>query len=257
MSDTKKKKPLCLSIGPHGSDDREQRFRIDIELILREALKSDFDYMPYWTVPKMIMPMDIFTALVDAELVIADLRGLNPNVMYELGIRHAFNKPVLHLIDENTDLPWDIDKNFAIKYPLPIQISHKEELIKSIGERIQKINEISKSRNGSFNTFHSHYKNSAAIESYQGASDVKQILESFAKRMDSIDRNFEEMKRGVRREQYASHSISLSDLAASGAIPVSYYSGSSILTGAPTFGTIDQPTIFYGSTPEGEKKEKK
>ncbi len=45
--------------------------------------------------------------LLAADLVIADVSGGNPDVMYGLGLRHATGKPVIHL-GETGQLPFDI-----------------------------------------------------------------------------------------------------------------------------------------------------
>jgi len=45
--------------------------------------------------------------LRDADLVIADLTGANPNVMYELGLRHTISRPTIQ-IGERGRLPFDI-----------------------------------------------------------------------------------------------------------------------------------------------------
>lgn len=45
--------------------------------------------------------------LLEDPLVIADVSGGNPNVMYELGIRHATGRPTIHL-GEYAQLPFDI-----------------------------------------------------------------------------------------------------------------------------------------------------
>lgn len=49
----------------------------------------------------------IFTRLREADLVIADLSGANPNVMYELGLRHSQRKPVIQIGEYGT-LPFDV-----------------------------------------------------------------------------------------------------------------------------------------------------
>jgi hypothetical protein len=52
---------------------------------------------------------DIWTKLNEARLVVADLTGQNPNVMYELGIAHALGKPtVLLSADPASSIPFDI-----------------------------------------------------------------------------------------------------------------------------------------------------
>ncbi|GAA3673177.1 hypothetical protein GCM10022224_041800 [Nonomuraea antimicrobica] len=51
----------------------------------------------------------------EADIVIADLGGGNPNVMYELGLRHATGKPTIQLGDHKR-LPFDISNVRTIKF---------------------------------------------------------------------------------------------------------------------------------------------
>jgi PleD family two-component response regulator len=74
---------------------------------------------------------------MSAELVIADLTGRNPNVFYELAIRHCFKKPVIQIKDD-TDLdpiPFDIlgMRMISVDYRYLKKMEKcKEEIIKQI-----------------------------------------------------------------------------------------------------------------------------
>lgn len=53
--------------------------------------------------------------VIDSDLVIADVSGGNPNVMYELGLRHITGKPTIH-VGEAGQLPFDIASIRTIRY---------------------------------------------------------------------------------------------------------------------------------------------
>lgn len=63
---------------------------------------------------------DIFPQIVrhiiEARIVIANISGRNPNVFYELGIAHAFDKPVILLANSKSDVPFDISAKRIIFY---------------------------------------------------------------------------------------------------------------------------------------------
>lgn len=50
----------------------------------------------------------IIQKIVDSALVLCDFSARNPNVMYELGVRHAFDKPVVLVKDRRTEKVFDI-----------------------------------------------------------------------------------------------------------------------------------------------------
>lgn len=117
MSDKKRR---CFVIGPIGKEGSPERKHSDMLLnaVIREALQ-DYD-PPYEVVrsdqiadPGMITDRMIHE-IMNAELVVADLTYLNANAFYELGIRHAAEKPVIHFAQSETELPFDAMTHRAI-----------------------------------------------------------------------------------------------------------------------------------------------
>lgn len=61
---------------------------------------------------------DIIDGLVNADVVIADVTGLNSNVFYELGLAHAMNKKVIIITQDIGELPFDIKAYRAHEYSM-------------------------------------------------------------------------------------------------------------------------------------------
>jgi len=59
---------------------------------------------------------DILSVLQKAEIVIADLTGENPNVLYELGIAHAIKDKVIIISQSREDIPFDLHYTHCVFY---------------------------------------------------------------------------------------------------------------------------------------------
>ena len=60
---------------------------------------------------------DIIKPMYEADYIIADLTGLNPNVMYELGIAHCFGKKTIVITQDDLSLlPFDLKQYRAMSY---------------------------------------------------------------------------------------------------------------------------------------------
>jgi len=111
-------KKTCYIISPIGAPDSNVRKWADF--IRDEIVKPAVTDCGYETPARaddphidLIMP-DIIKQMFEADLVIADLTGYNPNVFYELGIRHCAQKPAIHLINSEQSPPFDLGGNKAI-----------------------------------------------------------------------------------------------------------------------------------------------
>jgi len=59
---------------------------------------------------------EIIRQIIESDIVLCDLSSKNPNVLYELGIRQAFNKKVVLIKDDKTDRIFDIQGLNTIDY---------------------------------------------------------------------------------------------------------------------------------------------
>jgi hypothetical protein len=70
-----------------------------------------------------IIQKRIIQALHDSHLVICDVSGKNPNVMFELGMRLAFDRPVVIVKDDKTDFAFDTGIIEHLIYPRDLRYS--------------------------------------------------------------------------------------------------------------------------------------
>jgi hypothetical protein len=60
----------------------------------------------------------IIELLFDADLVVADLTGNNPNVFYEMAVRHAAARPIVHILTDGEAIPFDLKDVRTVYYAL-------------------------------------------------------------------------------------------------------------------------------------------
>lgn len=111
MRESKRKK-TCFLITPLGEEASAARARADD--LCSAVLEPLLDRRGLALVRGDRIPgqgsimVQVVRETLDATAVVADLTGLNPNVLYELGIADALRKPVLRLIHDPATLPFDL-----------------------------------------------------------------------------------------------------------------------------------------------------
>ena len=102
----------CFVIGQIGGDGSPERNDADWVLagIVRPALEGEpfnYDVVRGDEGPPGQISIQIVEAILDADLIVADLTGYNANAFYELGIAHMAEKPVIHMMKKGNPLPFD------------------------------------------------------------------------------------------------------------------------------------------------------
>jgi hypothetical protein len=114
-------KPECFVIQPIGKPDSPTRKHADkvVKHLIEPVAGEHFAIARADKLGKPgIITTQIVEHLLDAELVIADLTDWNPNVMYELALRHVTRRPLVHLMKEGEKLPFDVSLMRTVFYDL-------------------------------------------------------------------------------------------------------------------------------------------
>ncbi len=119
--DTVKQEKKCFIITPIGNSESEtyRKAKGVIDSVIKPVLENNgyTDIKPSYEIMESgMITRQIVDRIVNDDLVIANLTGNNANVMYELAIRHAAAKPVIHICEKGTNLPFDIKDNRTAFY---------------------------------------------------------------------------------------------------------------------------------------------
>lgn len=151
-------------------------------------------YMPVRaddTVKTDYIVVGIIQKIVESAMVLCDFSARNPNVMYELGIRHAFNKPVVLIRDNKTDKIFDIQGLRYAEYDESLRI---DSVNKDIGKITSAISETAAITGKDMNSIVqlAGIKTAEVPAGQTISSDTKLILSTFAnfeRRLTSIEGN--------------------------------------------------------------------
>ena len=113
----------CFIIAPIGADGSQIRIRSDqlcrhiVTPVLVQCGYTSIQRADEVVAPGLI-GVQIMRSLISADLVVADLTDHNPNVFYELAVRHTTPKPAVQLIEHSSQLPFDVAQLRTIRYSL-------------------------------------------------------------------------------------------------------------------------------------------
>ena len=111
----------CSVISPIGEPNSSTRRQSDQVLrhIIRPAVEPAYKAVRADEIAEPgLITSQIMQHVIEDDLVISDLTDLNPNVLYELAVRHAILKPFVQIITNGQAIPFDVSGNRTVFFDL-------------------------------------------------------------------------------------------------------------------------------------------
>lgn len=139
---------ICFVVSPIGSEGTEKYkiFKDVLDCIIKPAFQNGGYEINIIRADEISKPgsliKDVLESLVSSYIVIADLTGQNPNVFYELGIRHALSNRTILIAQNIDDVPSDLREYRTIIYDTSARGAQRfkdriKEFVKQIKESPQ------------------------------------------------------------------------------------------------------------------------
>ena len=187
------KKQTCGIVMPISSiDNCSAEHWKEVLVILKDAIKdAGFE-------PNLVSDADdsgiiqkrIIQNLYKNEIVVCDVSAKNPNVMFELGLRLAFDKPTIIIKDDKTDYSFDTSVIEHVSYPRDLRFTKILNFKETLKNKIKNTFEKSE-KDPNYTTFLKHFGEYKIAElSQKEVSSDRYILSA----IDEIKRSIKDLK---------------------------------------------------------------
>lgn len=131
-------------VGPiSASEEIEDCYTIEHWANVRKIIEDSYPMITMQLVSQSnssgIILDTIIKHLAEYDLIICDTSSKNPNVMFELGLRLAFDKPVILVKDELTEYSFDISLIEHVEYTSNLEYTAMLEFQKTLSDKIKHI----------------------------------------------------------------------------------------------------------------------
>lgn len=184
------KKPMCGIVMPISSIDGcdESHWQEVLSIIQESITKTQFESNLVSSADDVgIIQKRIVQNLYQNPIVVCDISAKNPNVMFELGLRLAFDKATIIIKDDKTSYPFDTSPIEHLSYPRDLRFSKIVEFKDMLSQKIIATDKASKS-DPNYTTFLKHF----------GTFTVAKIDSKEVTSNEFLIEEFRELKREMR-----------------------------------------------------------
>lgn len=186
----------CFVIMPIGDcmGYENGHFKRVYDLIIKPGIKAA-GFEPYRADDNdssRLIHIDIIKKLIEAPMAICDLTTRNPNVLYELGIRQAFDKPVFIIQEKGTERIFDINGISTVDYEKGFDYEHVISAQNSIKNGIKSTFD----NNDDFNSLISLMSINAAMNpTKEGSADISDnsMFKLISTQINNLDKKITEL----------------------------------------------------------------
>jgi hypothetical protein len=143
-----------------------------------------------------IIQKRIIQNLYDNPIVVCDVSGKNPNVMFELGMRLAFDKPTIIVKDDKTSYSFDTSPIEHLEYPRDLRFSRIVDFKRNLAEKV-KATATRAGSDPSYTTFLKHF----------GKFSVAKLQTTEVSKEDFIIEELRELRRMVGRRDTSAREL--------------------------------------------------
>ena len=190
----------CFVIMKFGSTDEEAKLsKAKYELlILRAACEAGYKTenvirADFLGIKGGNLDKNVILNLSQAEIVIADISDANPNVLYELGIRHTLKRKGTVLIKEKTStIPFDLASQYIHSYTFETIVLPDE--IKIMSEYIRQ-----RRTNSMDSPVHEWLTLPSDLASFASGKEENTVLEEERKKNSNLAKRIEELEKEIMK----------------------------------------------------------
>jgi hypothetical protein len=143
--------------------------------------------------------------LYSDEIVVCDVSGKNPNVMFELGIRLTFDKPTVVIKDDQTEYSFDTSPIEHVPYPRSLHYYGVLSFQKTLASKVESTVEAAKN-NPKYSAFLKHMGDFAVPSISETEVPINQFL---LQKLDSLANSLETLRPKFDRSESFTQSLTL------------------------------------------------
>jgi hypothetical protein len=211
--------PTCGIVMPISSiDGCSSAHWLDVQAIIKESVEqlstphfharivSDADEVG-------VIQKRIVSNIYTSDIVVCDVSCKNPNVMFELGMRLAFDRPAVIIKDDKTDYSFDTSIIEHLTYPRDLRYTTMQTFKASLAEKVSSTYQKAKSDKG-HSTFLKNFGTFAVANLSTQVANPQQIslelLEQMTAEMRMLRRRFDSMPITAEVRASPDHAVEIS-----------------------------------------------